>query len=82
MLAYIVAALVLFMAQRITAVSAMRLARQARRRLKRAAAEAEFATGLRVVTLRRTEYRGATRDESAHVDWSCQWVVSGHWRQP
>lgn len=36
---------------------------------------------VRVVRLRRIETRQRAEDSPAPVDWSCQWVVRGHWRQ-
>jgi hypothetical protein len=38
-------------------------------------------TNVTVIRLRRAR-RDADPDESAgHVDWSCRWIVRGHWRQ-
>lgn len=36
---------------------------------------------IRVVELRRKQSRPNHGDEHDAVDWACQWVVSGHWRQ-
>lgn len=50
--------------------------RHARKRLRRIR---EDSRGVLVVTLRR-ERRPRMTEEESDVDWSCQWPVSGHWR--
>lgn len=74
------AALMCFLGQRIFVTSTERAERHARRRL-----EAQGWTHeplIRVVQLRRTERSGYQSHEGTEpVDWSCQWVVRGHWRQ-
>ena len=54
------------------------LDRAARRRLERDGWKREPV--VRVVRLRRV-HAHAPSDDTAAVDWSCQWVVRGHWRQ-
>jgi hypothetical protein len=36
---------------------------------------------LRVIRLRRQQQTSRTDVEHEPVDWSCQWIVRGHWRQ-
>ena len=36
---------------------------------------------VRVVELRRRQAKSEHHDEPDVIDWACQWVVSGHWRQ-
>lgn len=36
---------------------------------------------VRVVQLRRAQQQGHGHQDAAGVEWSCQWLVSGHWRQ-
>jgi hypothetical protein len=78
-----VAALFSFMAQRILVAPARQAERAARKRLEREGWQHEPL--IRVVELRRKER--LPNDSSAAVartdatEWSCQWVVRGHWRQ-
>lgn len=71
------ASAVSFMEQRILVSERQQPHRGVRRRLP------PFARGesaIRVVLLRRRD--GAIHSENQRdVDWSCQWLVSGHWRQ-
>jgi hypothetical protein len=53
--------------------------RAVRRRLAREGLEHDPA--VRVVTLRRQSREGAASGDGEHVEWSCQWIVRGHWRQ-
>lgn len=48
-------------------------------RVREQAARSEVDPGLRVIQLRRRE-RSTTGSEGIH-EYSCQWLVSGHWRQ-
>lgn len=65
--------------QRIGRAETAAVDRAARRRAERAGVES--LVGVRVVTLRR---RAPSTTEAASegqsVDWSCRWVVEGHWR--
>ncbi len=36
---------------------------------------------VKVIQLRRRGSSGHTSEDDKDVEWSCQWVVSGHWRQ-
>jgi hypothetical protein len=36
---------------------------------------------VKVITLRRQSRDGAATDDGGHIEWSCQWIVRGHWRQ-
>ena len=47
--------------------------------MRQQAERAEVAAGLRVIQLRRAE-RSSPTGEGTH-EYSCQWLVSGHWRQ-
>lgn len=49
--------------------------RGSRRRLERA--NIHF-NGMTVIRLRRAEY--PRNEESERIDWSCRWIVRGHWR--
>lgn len=75
-----IAACTAFMNQRILARRREMADRNTRRRLERAGWTHE--PMIQVVTLRRAHAANTTTD-AAHdpVEWSCQWVVSGHWRQ-
>lgn len=69
-----------FMDQRILVSRAERPDRSLRRRLSRDGWTHEPL--IRVVQLRRTANQNASREHSNEaVEWSCQWVVRGHWRQ-
>jgi hypothetical protein len=77
-LRYFAAALT-FMAQRLTVTSRERPTRATLRRCPPRPAHAEPV--VRVVQLRqRVTVRGEDH-ASASVDWSCRWLVRGHWRQ-
>lgn len=60
--------------QRITAHSERKLPRQMRRQLARQGEERENVT---VITLRRPK---TTSEEEHAVEWTCRWLVRGHWR--
>lgn len=68
-----------FLEQRILVTTQERAERHARKRLERAGYVHEPL--IRVVELRRKQTRSERGGESDPVEWSCQWVVSGHWRQ-
>jgi hypothetical protein len=78
---YIAAAL-LFMGQRLATRSTERLPRHVLRRLPRQHPETERPlerTEIAVIRLRRpAAARGEADGEP--VDWSCRWIVGGHWR--
>jgi len=76
-LQYIAAALAL-MGQTLVAVRAESVDRSARRRLERAGWEHEPV--VRVVELRRRATEPHDH-EVVSVEWSCRWLVRGHWRQ-
>jgi hypothetical protein len=73
----ICAAFLLFVQQRILSVSQHQLERHARRRIQRDDWKNEL---VRVVELRRRERVGPVAQPES-VEWSCQWIVRGHWRQ-
>jgi hypothetical protein len=52
--------------------------RQARRRI---AKSLEHEPTVNVVELRRREYQQRDESHDAHIEYSCQWLVRGHWRQ-
>ena len=74
-------ALCLFLQQRIVTAPPMRAERGTRRRLERAGWQSEPV--IRVIQLRRVDQHATHDVEVAHAahNWSCQWVVRGHWRQ-
>ncbi len=53
-------------------------------KVNRSAAKQAIRAGVKsdvnVVILRRSE-RGCERLETAQIEWTCQWLVKGHWRQ-
>lgn len=71
--------MLLFMEQRVLVAKEERPARATRRRLEREGWTHE--PMVRVVQLRRAAAETGRRDGAAPVEWSCRWVVSGHWRQ-
>lgn len=75
-----IAACMVFMNQRILVQHRERPDRSTRRRLERAGWEHD--PEVKVITLRRAS-SASDRPDAGHepVDWSCRWVVSGHWRQ-
>lgn len=64
--------------QRIGKAETVAVDRGARRRAQRSGVEL---TGVQVVDLRRRQPTGADSDAAGTVDWSCRWIVGGHWRQ-
>lgn len=69
-------AMIEFMNLPIADLSRQRLDRPERRRLQK---QDIPEPDLRVVTLRKREY--VESGESREVDWSCRWIVGGHWRK-
>lgn len=52
-----------------------------RHRRKAFAREAKPLAGVRIVHLRRASYHPTPTDSTGEpVNWSCRWVVGGHWR--
>jgi hypothetical protein len=68
-----------FLEQRILFTSQQRAERHTRKRLERAGFEHEPV--VRVVELRRKQAKAEHHGDSDPVEWSHQWIVSGHWRQ-
>lgn len=69
-----------FVSQQIVTALPIRAERHAAKRLARAGWLGEPL--VRVIQLRRAEHAASgASDESASREWSCQWVVRGHWRQ-
>src|SRR5262245_5926484 len=72
-----------FLRQRILTTSLEAPERHARRRAERLDARADV-HDVEVVQLRRKAYQRQlppVGHEQALVQWTCQWIVSGHWRQ-
>jgi hypothetical protein len=69
----------LFVAQKIVIFETLRAERHARKRLEHQGWSDEPL--VRVVRLRRTDHLSSSPESSEPVEWSCQWVVRGHWRQ-
>jgi len=69
------AALLAFMEQRLFITSSSKISRAARRRLKQRTDK----DAVRVILLRRVA-RSSHAHEQENIDWSCRWVVRGHWR--
>lgn len=75
-----VAALLSIMDQRIVVTRKERADRATRKRMERAGWTHEQL--VQVIQLRRAENHAAHRESSGEpVEWSCSWVVRGHWRQ-
>jgi hypothetical protein len=72
-------ALCLFLQQRILVAPSLRPERGTRRRLERADWPTEPV--VRVIQLRRLEHRPTHGPAQTEHEWSCQWLVRGHWRQ-
>ena len=65
--------------QKILTVSSGHIERHRRKQLAREH-QAPIPSDVKVITLRRAESSRAPHDASEPVDWSCRWVVNGHWR--
>jgi hypothetical protein len=76
----VLGALWAFLGQRLLVTNSEGLDRAARRRIERGRPDLR-APLVRVVTLRRREAAGGAEAGGTAVDWSCRWVVRGHWRQ-
>lgn len=68
-----------FLEQRILIAPQQRAERATRKRLEREGFIHEPL--VRVVELRRKQTKSEHHGESDPVEWSHQWIVSGHWRQ-
>lgn len=78
-LSRLVVAGLLLINQRILQASAHRADRVARRNVERA--QMDHDPVIRVVELRRKEYERHDSDDHADVEWSCRWIVRGHWHR-
>lgn len=68
-----------FMRQKILTTTARPIQnRQARRRIAR---RLQHEPIVKVVELRRREHAQHDESHETHTEWSCQWLVRGHWRQ-
>lgn len=74
----LLAAAVAWMRQEIVVPEPGYVERHARRRLDREASS-DFNRAVRVILLRRRAH-DVTTTENAKRNWTCQWIVSGHWR--
>lgn len=76
------AAAVQFVTQSIVEAEPRKIDRASRRRFQKLKMNAAAEHDVRVVTLRR-RYQRQDHDDAdrEHVEWSCQWIVRGHWRQ-
>lgn len=68
-----------FIRQRIFCVNSLRAERHLRKRIERANMQVQPI--VRVVELRRREVMGRKDGDPVEHEWSCQWLVRGHWRQ-
>jgi hypothetical protein len=68
-----------FLQDRILVASHQEAERPTRRRMAKAGFEHEPV--VRVVELRRKQARSERDGDPVYVEWSHQWIVSGHWRQ-
>jgi hypothetical protein len=75
----LLASLWLFIQQTILVATATGLARHARKRIERAGWESSPL--VRVVQLRRRETQQPVGSVEQQHEWTCQWLVRGHWRQ-
>lgn len=78
-LARYVATLWTFMQQKILASPVRQAERHVRKRAERGGWQAEPI--IRVIELRRREILAKHAVEQVEQEWSCQWIVRGHWRQ-
>lgn len=74
----IFASCLVFMDQKILMQSVQRGERHSRRRAERAG-QAE--RSIRVIELRKARTVSTVIDEKTHIERTCRWIVSGHWRQ-
>jgi hypothetical protein len=74
-----IAACTVFMQQRILTQHTERADRSTRRRLDRAGWTHD--PEIKVIRLRRASSSPSSESGHEPVEWTCQWVVSGHWRQ-
>lgn len=74
-----VAAAIAFMEQKIFIPVSERPERAVRRRLEAQGAKRDLS--LKVVRLRKRYHRSSEQNDHEPVEWSCRWLVKGHWRQ-
>lgn len=67
-----------FLHERLVVQSRERADRATRRRLQLAP---DQPADVRVITLRRREYQPREGGEHHDIEWSCQWIVRGHWHR-
>lgn len=67
-----------FLRQRIVQASEVHIERHFRKRIEREYPDA--VPSVKVITLRRAESSPHDGGETRQVEWSCQWIVQGHWR--
>lgn len=72
------ATMLAFLQQHLLVPSRFLADRAARRRVEKATLK-PVSSDVQVIRLRRVEYR-AREGEHRDVEWSCQWIVHGHWR--
>ena len=72
------ATMLAFLQQRILIPSRFLADRAARRRVEKTTPE-PVSSDIEVIRLRKVEYR-AREGKHRDVEWSCQWIVHGHWR--
>jgi hypothetical protein len=77
-LARFVLAACVFLRQRIVQASEVHIERHFRKRIEREHPEA--VPSVKIITLRRAESSQHDGGETRQVEWSCQWIVQGHWR--
>jgi hypothetical protein len=68
-----------FIQQRLVEFTQGEADRASRRRAEAIAPQVN-ANAIHVIRLRRIEHRSQD-GPATHVDWSCRWIVSGHWRR-
>lgn len=67
-----------FLSQRITVATPLRADRATRRRISQWQGPEPL---VNVVELRRRDHRPHETDDHRDVEWSCQWIVRGHWHR-
>lgn len=77
----VIAALFQFVAQKLLISVPTRPDRATRRRMEKAGKLPPIEPLVRVITLRKKKYVSNHSGDSEPKNWSCQWMVGGHWRQ-
>lgn len=67
----------IFLSQRLFQTDAGHLERHARKRYQKAG----ISTEVQVVRLRTIERQNAAQSEAEAIEWTCRWMVRGHWTQ-